>query len=192
MVNVLAGLLPGDWHIIHTLETDYRLNKGDKIHFALFDQLGDLPELSFEYEVAQACEGEPHVWPKLLCEHINKHFKVLQAGRHYPEIGIVPSYGQNSIFALQASGIVSVDVRFVHADTCRGRQVVLQQLYDYVFPQYRSDYRAGDRVYHSKTDAVYMCRPWPYTEFCRLGEHMDEQYEPGLGKNWPLAWQRLE
>ena len=87
---------------------------------------------------------------------------------------------------------MSVDVRFVHADTCRGRQVVLQQLYDYVFPQYRSDYRAGDRVYHSKTDAVYMCRPWPYTEFCRLGEHMDEQYEPGLGKNWPLAWQRLE
>ncbi|MDP4982923.1 chitin-binding protein [Pseudoalteromonas tunicata] len=188
MVKVLAGLLPGDWSVIHSIENNQRLQKGDTVKLELFDVKGELSELSVAFDITQANEGEAHIWPKLLSEHINKHFKVLQAGRHYPELGIVPSYGENNIFALEGSGIERAQIRFYIK---KQRTASLEQSaehYDYVFPQFRSDYRAGDRVFHPKTGKIYCCKPWPYTEFCRLGAHMDEQYEPGLGKNWTLAW----
>lgn len=66
MVKVLAGLLPGDWSVIHSIENNQRLQKGDTVKLELFDVKGELSELSVAFDITQANEGEAHIWPKII------------------------------------------------------------------------------------------------------------------------------
>lgn len=187
----LANYQPSEWLPIAEL-TGTQLNLHDRIELTLSDAFGDLKELSIGLEIKTHEQGEAHIWPKLVAEYINRYFLVLRAGRNYQEHGIVPCYGNNTLFATKSSGIVSAKI--VISPNKHTQQVQTQDnklVYDHVFPQNQSQYKAGDKILQPKNGKIYICKPWPFTEFCRLGHTMFEQYEPGLGKNWMLAWDEM-
>ncbi|MBU2971174.1 chitin-binding protein [Pseudoalteromonas sp. C2R02] len=188
---MIAGLSPGNWVNIGQIPTHHHLNKNDEVLIQIFDGKGYLPELSFNHLINSTENGAPSVWPKQIAKYINKHFTLLQAGRYIHSDNIQPCVSKNNIYALSSSNITQtrVLIKFaVKRIKDEDSSVAITPSYDYVFPKHRNDYRAGDKVLNPKTNKIYQCKPWPYTEFCRLGTHMNEQYEPGIGKNWSLAW----
>jgi len=186
-----AGLAPGSWVSIGQIPTHHHLNKNDEVLIQIFDDKGYLPELSFNHLINSTENGAPSVWPKQIAKYINKHFTLLQAGRYISSDNIQPCFSKNDIYALKSSNITQtrILIKFgVKRMNNESTSLVEPCAYDYIFPKNRNDYRAGDKVLNPKTNQIYLCKPWPYTEFCRLGTHMNEQYEPGIGKNWTLAW----
>jgi len=188
---LISGLAPGDWISIGLIPTNQTLHKNDEVLIQIFDEKGYLPELSFNHLINSIENGAPSVWPKQIAKYINKHFTLLQAGRYISPSNIQPCFSKNNIYALGSSNITQTRVLIKYGLKRSKEEITAQPcsaLYDYVFPKNRNDYRAGDKVLNPKTNKIYLCKPWPYTEFCRLGTHMNEQYEPGIGKNWSLAW----
>lgn len=191
--NTITQLKPSEWLAIGEFKNEVKLNIGDAVHIRLFDDFGDLSELCVQFDISQHEQGEPHVWPKLVAEHINRHFSLLCAGRSYPDYGIVPCYGTNTLYATRSSSIVKAHIQTIHAPASEALNYTHTHapVYDYIFPQNQANYRAGDKILQPSNGKIYMCRPWPYTDFCRLGNTMNEQYEPGFGKNWQLAWDEV-
>jgi hypothetical protein len=187
----LANCRPSEWLPIAELKGT-QLNLNDRIELTLSDAFGDLKELSIGLEIKTHEQGEAHIWPKLVAEYINRYFLVLRAGRSYQEHGIVPCYGNNTLFATKSSGIVGAKVVINPSEIDLKAHVQEANIrYDHVFPQNQTNYKAGDKVLQPKNGKIYICKPWPFTEFCRLGHTMFEQYEPGFGKNWMLAWDEM-
>ncbi len=62
--------------------------------------------------------------------------------------------------------------------------------YEYVFPDGLSGYTAGTRVLSSDGN-VYQCREWPNSGYCSQWSEGSNQYEPGVGLYWEMAWIRL-
>ncbi|QUM83214.1 DUF6701 domain-containing protein [Moritella sp. 28] len=60
--------------------------------------------------------------------------------------------------------------------------------YDYVFPQNLTSYAAGTTVFQPKDSKVYECRKPPNSGFCVQWSKGSNQYEPGIGTNWNMAW----
>ena len=60
--------------------------------------------------------------------------------------------------------------------------------YDYVFPDGLSSYVAGTTVLQPKDGNVYECRAWPNNGYCVQWNEGSNQYEPGVGRNWEMAW----
>ena len=58
------------------------------------------------------------------------------------------------------------------------------QTYDYVYPDSKSSYSAGDLVLGTDGN-VYQCKPWPYSGWCR---GWGLYYAPGTGLAWSDAW----
>lgn len=188
---MIAILTPGSWISVGKLPTNQSLSKNDEVLIQIFDDKGYLPELSFNHLINSSENGAASVWPKQIAKYINKHFTLLQAGRYFSSNNIQPCFSQNDIYALKSSNITQTRtlIKFGVKRTLNDSALLVEpSSYDYIFPTNRNDYRAGDKVLNPKTNQIYLCKPWPYTEFCRLGTHMNEQYEPGIGKNWTLAW----
>ncbi len=188
---MIAGLAPGEWRAIGTLFDSTLLNKGDEITVSFFDEKGALPELACHYEIFSDESGAEKIWPKLVAEYINKHYILIKAGCFFEACDITPGYGENTLYALKSSGLILAEVDIYRKQkeiTDQHKHEIKRPAYDYVFPKNRTDYRAGDRVLHPDSGKIYQCKPWPYTEYCRLGDHMNKQYEPGIGENWSLAW----
>ncbi|WP_318370777.1 N-acetylglucosamine-binding protein GbpA [Enterobacter sp.] len=60
--------------------------------------------------------------------------------------------------------------------------------YKYVFPKNMKAYKAGTRVLQPKDGKVYQCRPFPYSGYCVQWSKSANQYEPGVGFAWEMAW----
>ncbi len=63
--------------------------------------------------------------------------------------------------------------------------------YDYVFPNNLSSYKAGTKVFQSKTGNVYQCKPFPYSGYCVQWSTGATQFEPGVGSHWQEAWVKV-
>ena len=62
---------------------------------------------------------------------------------------------------------------------------------DYTFPEGLSSYKAGTTVLQPKNGKVYQCKPWPYNGYCVQWSEGSNQYEPGVGLYWHMAWIEL-
>lgn len=60
--------------------------------------------------------------------------------------------------------------------------------YDYIFPQSLTSYVAGTTVLQPKNSQIYQCRDYPNSGYCIQWSAGSNQYEPGIGSAWPMAW----
>ena len=58
----------------------------------------------------------------------------------------------------------------------------------FTFPEQLSSYKAGTLVMQPKTGKVYECKPWPYNGYCVQWSESSNQFEPGVGTAWSMAW----
>lgn len=95
-----------------------------------------------------------------------------------PEIGrFIPSH-----FTLVSSKV----------DNYVGARRQIRAGYDYIFPQHLEDYVAGTTVLQQKDGLVYQCREFPNSGYCVQWNEGSNQYEPGIGRNWDMAWTQLD
>ena len=60
--------------------------------------------------------------------------------------------------------------------------------YDYSFPQNLSSYKAGTVVLQPKNGKTYKCKQAPYSGYCVQYSAGSNQFEPGVGSHWQMAW----
>jgi chitin-binding protein len=63
--------------------------------------------------------------------------------------------------------------------------------YQFVFPEHLAHYAAGTKVFQAKTGKVYQCKPWPNNGYCVQWSKGSNQFEPGVGSAWTMAWTEL-
>ncbi|MDE1329713.1 N-acetylglucosamine-binding protein GbpA [Vibrio aestuarianus] len=63
--------------------------------------------------------------------------------------------------------------------------------YDFVFPEGFTNYQAGTKVL-AKDDAIYQCKPFPYSGYCSQWSPTATQFEPSIGSDWQTAWDKLD
>ncbi|MEM5552192.1 N-acetylglucosamine-binding protein GbpA [Pseudoalteromonas sp. NEC-BIFX-2020_002] len=63
---------------------------------------------------------------------------------------------------------------------------------DFIFPENLSSYKANTIVLQPKNGKVYQCKPWPYNGYCVQWSEGSNQYEPGVGLYWNMAWIELK
>lgn len=61
--------------------------------------------------------------------------------------------------------------------------------YDYIFPEHLEDYVAGTRVL-ARDGHIYQCKQWPNSGYCVQWNEYSNQYEPGSGSDWNMAWDK--
>ncbi|WP_165681696.1 lytic polysaccharide monooxygenase [Metapseudomonas otitidis] len=61
--------------------------------------------------------------------------------------------------------------------------------YDFVFPDGLSSYKAGTTVL-GKDGNTYECLPFPAEGYCKQWNAGSNQFEPGTGSHWNMAWKR--
>ncbi len=59
---------------------------------------------------------------------------------------------------------------------------------EYTFPEQLSAYKAGTLVHQPKTGKTYKCKPWPNNGYCVQWSPGSNQFEPGVGLYWQMAW----
>ncbi|MDP2633813.1 MULTISPECIES: N-acetylglucosamine-binding protein GbpA [unclassified Pseudoalteromonas] len=59
---------------------------------------------------------------------------------------------------------------------------------EFIFPESLARYKAGTVVLQPKNNKVYQCKPWPYNGYCVQWSQTANQYEPGVGLYWNMAW----
>ena len=61
--------------------------------------------------------------------------------------------------------------------------------YDYVFPDQLANYIAGTKVLQNDDGNIYECREeWDHSQWCTIWTEGSNQYEPGVGTAWEMAW----
>ncbi|MFK3817544.1 N-acetylglucosamine-binding protein GbpA [Pseudomonas sp. NPDC089407] len=60
--------------------------------------------------------------------------------------------------------------------------------HDFVFPESLSSYKAGTTVLQPKNGKVYECQPFPNSGYCVQYSAGANQFEPGVGSHWNMAW----
>ncbi|MEG1211877.1 MAG: N-acetylglucosamine-binding protein GbpA [Leclercia sp.] len=60
--------------------------------------------------------------------------------------------------------------------------------YDYTFPQNIASYKAGTVVLQPKDGKTYQCKKAPYNGYCVQYAAGANQFEPGVGSHWSMAW----
>ncbi|GAP75986.1 chitin binding protein [Pseudoalteromonas sp. SW0106-04] len=174
-----------------TLSSHTQLFRGDVVEVEVYDTQGLVKDLSFVINIESDQQGEPQNWSREVAQYINTHIPLMQAGR-MTEQGLIVGYRGNEIYASSRCGITEVVINYNCVAKSQDQVGEMASGYDHIFPVNHESYRAGDRVLHLATGKVYRCKPWPYTELCRLGGKNHDQYEPGVGLNWQTAWQEVE
>lgn len=60
--------------------------------------------------------------------------------------------------------------------------------YDFTFPQNIASYKAGTVVLQPKDGKTYQCKKAPYNGYCIQYAAGANQFEPGVGSHWSMAW----
>jgi chitin-binding protein len=63
--------------------------------------------------------------------------------------------------------------------------------HDFVFPEGLSEYTAGTKVLQPKDNAVYECKPFPESGYCKQYSPTATGFEPGYGDHSHMAWNKL-
>ncbi|WP_462156899.1 chitin-binding protein [Pseudoalteromonas sp. GB56] len=190
-MSMAATLPKSDWISVGSLSSHTQLFSGDVVEVEVYDSEGLVKGLSFTLDIVSDQQGEPQNWSREVAQYINTHIPLMQAGK-FTEHGLIVAYRGNEIYACSRSGINEVVINYNCVAKKQADENHNDQGYDYIFPVNHESYHAGDRVLHLSTGKVYRCKPWPYTELCRLGAKNHDQYEPGVGLNWQTAWQELD
>jgi hypothetical protein len=185
-----ASLVCGEWTPIGCLNQNVQLSIGDSVHVTFYDMQGELVDLSFSYKVTALDQGEPSVWPRLIAEYINVHIPLVSAGRMTDD-GIIVAYRDNQVFTLESSGITTAKVEFSCSHKAQSLVVSNTLEYDYIYPAGGASYNAGDKVLHPHSGHIFQCKPWPFSELCRVTNEQSAMFEPGVGKSWSMAWQKI-
>ncbi|MGL4734515.1 MAG: hypothetical protein ACRCWB_05375 [Enterovibrio sp.] len=61
--------------------------------------------------------------------------------------------------------------------------------YHFDFPEHLGVYTAGALVQHN--GEVFRCKPYPNAGYCSQWKPSANQYEPGVGFAWEMAWERV-
>ncbi|WP_444920119.1 N-acetylglucosamine-binding protein GbpA [Microbulbifer sp. CnH-101-G] len=69
-------------------------------------------------------------------------------------------------------------------------QTIDEDDYDYVFPRGLRGYTAGTKVL-ARDGNIYQCKPFPNSGYCVQWSRSANQYEPGRGSHWQMAWEKL-
>ncbi|MGL5251342.1 MAG: hypothetical protein ACRC7P_09715 [Enterovibrio sp.] len=67
-----------------------------------------------------------------------------------------------------------------------GARHVGEANYHYDYPRSLQEYGAGTLVQNNHK--VYRCKNYPNSNFCGQWADSNKQFEPGVGKNWEMAW----
>ncbi|VVN74719.1 N-acetylglucosamine-binding protein GbpA [Pseudomonas fluorescens] len=62
--------------------------------------------------------------------------------------------------------------------------------HDFVFPENFGSYTAGTKVLQPKDGLVYECKPFPSSGYCIQYSPSANQFEPGVGSHWHMAWDK--
>lgn len=62
---------------------------------------------------------------------------------------------------------------------------------EFTFPENLTSYKAGTLVLQPKNGKLYQCKAWPYNGYCVQWSAGANQYEPGVGLYWNMAWIEL-
>ncbi|MBT1446409.1 N-acetylglucosamine-binding protein GbpA [Shewanella sp. JM162201] len=62
---------------------------------------------------------------------------------------------------------------------------------EFSFPSGLGQYKAGTLVFQPKNNKLYRCKPWPYNGYCVQWSPGSNQYEPGIGLYWQMAWDEV-
>ncbi len=62
--------------------------------------------------------------------------------------------------------------------------------YDFVFPENVKNYQAGTKVL-AEDGAIYQCKPFPYSGYCVQWTETATSFAPGVGSDWPMAWDKI-
>ncbi|MFY8274546.1 chitin-binding protein [Pseudoalteromonas sp. SSDWG2] len=186
-----TALSGSGWLSVGSLSGHTQLFCGDIVEVEVYDSEGLVKDLSFSFAIESDLQGEPQNWSREVAHYINTHIPLMQAGK-ITEHGLIVAYRGNEIFACARSGITEVSFNFNCVAKPQKSTSHCEHGYDHIFPVNHESYRAGDRVLHMATGKVYRCKPWPFTEFCRLGASNHDQYEPGVGLNWRTAWEEIQ
>jgi len=60
--------------------------------------------------------------------------------------------------------------------------------YEFTFPQNIASYKAGTVVLQPKNGKTYQCKQAPYNGYCVQYAAGANQFEPGVGSHWQMAW----
>ncbi len=60
--------------------------------------------------------------------------------------------------------------------------------YEFTFPQNIASYKAGTVVLQPKNGKTYQCKKAPYNGYCVQYAAGANQFEPGVGSHWQMAW----
>lgn len=168
-VELAYELVPGDgaYMQVHGLKPNYTLSQGK----ALVDfTLQTNARLNVSATLFDATQRE-----------VGAQALPVQAGS---SAFAVPVQGSAGAHLLKLVGIGD-DGRVVLQQEHAVQLSAAEGEYAHVYPQGISTYRAGVRVLHAKTGAVFECRPFPNEGWCRIES---PAYEPGLGSAWQDAW----
>lgn len=62
--------------------------------------------------------------------------------------------------------------------------------YEFVFPNGLSSYTAGTKVL-ARDGGIYQCQNFPYSGYCVQWSEGSNQFEPGVGSDWGMAWTKV-
>jgi chitin-binding protein len=133
---------------------------------------------------------------------LNKNYQSIASNTFDVEAGFATS---SLIFENAAAGHYNLVVSFLAENKTEGEQsfhlnivsedgtpVEPEPLPDhnaeFTFPEQLSSYKAGTLVMQPKTGKVYECKPWPYNGYCVQWSESANQFEPGVGTAWTMAW----
>jgi len=117
----------------------------------------------------------------------------------FPQNAKDTSYSGNfSHFTMKKQDNVQEEIVIVNVIAGRESKILKQDIhvpgltqvqeYDYVFPDNVASYTAGTIVLQPKDNRLYQCRPYPNSSYCHQWSASANQYEPGVGFAWEMAW----
>ena len=64
--------------------------------------------------------------------------------------------------------------------------------FQFIFPIGLDRYTEGTVVYQPKDGKTYQCLEYPASGYCIQWSEGSNQYEPGVGQNWEMAWRVID
>ncbi len=103
------------WTDVGDINPSTDLNPGDSVRVRVFDELGEIPELSVGWTVDTVANGDSQVWPQQLARAINAESTQLKAGA-LSNGEVKPVLGKNDIYVQSGSPISRVETEIIQND----------------------------------------------------------------------------
>ncbi len=95
---------------VGTIQPSRNLGQGDSVKSRLFDAKGERPDLSVSVTIDTEQAGQANAWSLALAQKINATYDHVRAGVKNSEGEVVPAAGANTLYALEDSPIVRIEI----------------------------------------------------------------------------------